>query len=250
MFDPIVGRILIYGGTGIAGSQFSQTGEVWSFDLASANWALLEATYVTPQWDSAGMFNPSRNRMVIYGGYHQTSSMGHPTDELWELSLDSGRWTQHPVSGHWPSARSGAAAVVNGGTAFLVGGSIYNTLGQEPPVSSDYRGTWKLDLETLSWGRLEPKVIPRDDSYTVVGDGNLQVPAPGLLANDYILSGVEVTGLDAATPPAQGTVDMNADGSFRYFPDAGFTGSDSFTYTVHVGSYVTEPASVRITVSN
>src|ERR1700761_2105295 len=38
--------------------------------------------------------------------------------------------------------------------------------------------------------------------------------------------------LTANTNPSHGTLTMNPDGSFEYIPDAGFTGSDSFTYTV------------------
>ena len=34
------------------------------------------------------------------------------------------------------------------------------------------------------------------------------------------------------TPPENGTAVVDADGSFRYTPDAGFSGRDSFTYTV------------------
>src|SRR3546814_19984682 len=37
--------------------------------------------------------------------------------------------------------------------------------------------------------------------------------------------------VDGFTQPTNGTVASNADGTLRYTPDSGFTGSDSFTYT-------------------
>ena len=66
----------------------------------------------------------------------------------------------------------------------------------------------------------------RDDSY-VVGAGQTLIERGGVLAND---SGV--TALIRHTAPVHGSLNLNPDGSFRYAPTAGFTGSDTFTYTV------------------
>ena len=46
-----------------------------------------------------------------------------------------------------------------------------------------------------------------------------------------------------------GTVDMNADGTFTYLPLAGFTGDDTFGYTVQDGAGGTASATVTVTVS-
>ncbi len=66
----------------------------------------------------------------------------------------------------------------------------------------------------------------RDDAY-LIGEGRTLSGKTGVLAND---SGV--TALVAHTQPAHGTLTLAADGTFRYVPDAGFTGVDTFTYTV------------------
>jgi hypothetical protein len=66
----------------------------------------------------------------------------------------------------------------------------------------------------------------RDDAYRVRTGRTLD--AAGLFRND---SGDPIT-LTAHTSPAHGSLTLNADGTFRYTPAAGFTGTDTFTYTV------------------
>jgi hypothetical protein len=73
-----------------------------------------------------------------------------------------------------------------------------------------------------------------DDSYVMQQDGTLVVSSPGLLVND---SDPDSDPLTAAlqTGPLHGFVTVNADGSFTYTPDSGFTGSDAFTYVASDG---------------
>ena len=87
-----------------------------------------------------------------------------------------------------------------------------------------------------------------DDSYTVSEDGTLVRDATaGVLSND---SDVD-TGLMAAvllTAPANGTLTLDADGSFEYTPNADFHGTDTFTYDVDDSFGHSDPATVTITV--
>ena len=57
--------------------------------------------------------------------------------------------------------------------------------------------------------------------------------------------------IDNLTDPPNGTVvkTPNDFGAFGYTPDPGFTGSDSFTYTLLQGSEVADQATVHITVT-
>jgi hypothetical protein len=68
----------------------------------------------------------------------------------------------------------------------------------------------------------------RDDAYTARAGRTLSVPGHGVLGND---SGRPVT-LVSHTGPGHGSLTLNQDGSFGYTPAAGFTGTDTFTYTV------------------
>ncbi len=88
-----------------------------------------------------------------------------------------------------------------------------------------------------------------DDAYAVDEDGALTVNAAnGLLANDSDADGDTLTA-SVATDPENGTLTLNADGSFTYVPDADFSGSDSFLYAVSDGTGRVAQATATITVN-
>jgi hypothetical protein len=85
------------------------------------------------------------------------------------------------------------------------------------------------------------------DGYSTYESVGLAVNAPGLLSNDPDgTNGFFTT--SKVTDPAHGSVTVYTDGSFLYTPTAGYTGSDSFTYSVHDGGLLSAPATVTITV--
>ena len=85
------------------------------------------------------------------------------------------------------------------------------------------------------------------DAYEAVAGQVLTVPAPGVLMNDADADGEALTATDL-TQPTRGTVVLARDGSFTYTPNAGFTGTDSFTYRASDGKATSAPATVTITV--
>ncbi|MEI5676467.1 MULTISPECIES: LamG-like jellyroll fold domain-containing protein [unclassified Nocardioides] len=94
-----------------------------------------------------------------------------------------------------------------------------------------------------------PNTAPEasDDAYTTDQGDPLTVAAPGVLANDSDADDDELTATNL-TQPDHGTVELAANGSFTYTPDATFFGTDAFTYTAHDGEDDSEPATVTITV--
>lgn len=67
------------------------------------------------------------------------------------------------------------------------------------------------------------------DSYAGSADTELNVPPPGVLANDTDVDGDTLRAmLDSGT--TNGTVTLWKGGAFRYVPNPGFSGTDSFTY--------------------
>jgi hypothetical protein len=86
-----------------------------------------------------------------------------------------------------------------------------------------------------------------DDSYSMVADTSLTVAAPGVLGNDTGASGVALTAV-LVSGPAHGMLQLNADGSFTYTPNAGYTGPDSFTYQAAAASLTSNVANVSVTV--
>jgi uncharacterized repeat protein (TIGR01451 family) len=89
--------------------------------------------------------------------------------------------------------------------------------------------------------------IATNDAYTTTEDTALTVPAPGLLANDSDGDGDGLTAV-LTTPPTNGAISLNADGSFTYTPTLNFSGSDSFTYQANDGANNSNTADVTITV--
>ena len=88
-----------------------------------------------------------------------------------------------------------------------------------------------------------------NDSHEASQDGTLSVPAPGPLANDIdpeddALSAVMVSDV------SHGALALGDDGSFTYTPDAGFVGTDSFTYRAADGASRSGVATVEILVKD
>ncbi|MGH8609355.1 MAG: DUF4082 domain-containing protein, partial [Gammaproteobacteria bacterium] len=87
-----------------------------------------------------------------------------------------------------------------------------------------------------------------DDARTLVENTSLAEPAPGVLDNDTDGNNDVLTAvLDSG--PTNGTLTLNADGSFSYTPNSDFKGSDSFTYHSNDGSTDSSLATVTITVT-
>jgi VCBS repeat-containing protein len=87
-----------------------------------------------------------------------------------------------------------------------------------------------------------------DDNYPATEDQPLTIPAPGVLDNDVDLDGDPLSVI-SNTPPSNGTVTQNPDGSFTYTPNPKFCGTDSFTYTVSDGHGGTDTATVTLEVA-
>ncbi len=87
--------------------------------------------------------------------------------------------------------------------------------------------------------------VATDDSYSTDNTSTLSVPAAGVLTND---SGTSLSAVTLTTT-TNGTLVLNTDGSFDYTPNAGFTGTDSFTYQAIDGQSLSSTAQVTVTVT-
>lgn len=117
---------------------------------------------------------------------------------------------------------------------------------------------------TIVGGSVKATPIPFNDTYTVLGNVRIQVPdgADDLLANDVdpdtgTNAGLTIVALGGDnTAPFSGTsaqggqvTATTGDGSFQYNPAPGFTGADSFTYTVQDSDGNTKVVTVNVTVN-
>jgi uncharacterized repeat protein (TIGR01451 family) len=83
-----------------------------------------------------------------------------------------------------------------------------------------------------------------DDAFSTVAGTAV---AGSVASNDSYPSG---SSFSVVASPGNGSVTMASDGSFTYTPNPGFSGVDTFTYTIQDSSGNTDTATVTITVTN
>ncbi len=110
-------------------------------------------------------------------------------------------------------------------------------------------GTVDSALATISIDVNSVNDVPvaDDDAWALNEDTVLNVLAPGVLDGDTDTEGDPLTAV-LATQAANGTVVLNADGSFTYTPALHFNGLDQFTYTAFDGVGNSAPATVFLDV--
>lgn len=87
-----------------------------------------------------------------------------------------------------------------------------------------------------------------DDRYVTGPDAVLEVSAnDGVLANDFDPDGEAITA-SLVTGPANGTLELDDDGSFRYSPAPDFVGQDSFSYQASDGILASDPVTVQLDI--
>ncbi len=146
-FDAANRRMIIFGGHDNGGLD----GRLWQLNLAApiATWSEIipvTATRPAPRRSAKFVYDPTNNRMLMYGGY-KGSTYASITDELWELTLTPGfeAWTLLSIAGGPPGLAEysviydpiSASAVFFGGQ--IVAGTFVNT-------------TWRLSLNgAMAW---------------------------------------------------------------------------------------------------
>ena len=91
-------------------------------------------------------------------------------------------------------------------------------------------------------------IVANNDYFVVAENNKLAIDKPGVLANDSDIDSVPLTAV-LVSGPANGTLTLNADGSFAYDPNPDFNGVDTFTYRVSDGTTTSGLATVTITVT-
>ncbi len=132
------------------------------------------------------------------------------------------------------------------------GGFTYTPdTGYVGPDAFAYRASDGTDTSgpaTVQIDVTDRKPAAADDTATVAAGGVIVKPAPGLLANDVDPDGDSLVAL-LGTGAAHGTAIVQADGSWSYAPDPGYSGSDSFTYVAFDGLMSSAPATVHLTIT-
>ena len=75
-------------------------------------------------------------------------------------------------------------------------------------------------------------------------------PVSGSVTGNDVLSGDGGNTWSKLTDPANGALVFNADGTYTYTPEAGWSGTDSFTYQICDADDDCDEATVTITVTS
>jgi hypothetical protein len=178
--------------------------------------------------------------------HHLAATFGPRGTELW---VDGTRVGVHPHDGGWgtTSGGSGNAEPILLGASGATSGDLTAT-----PASSHLDG--RLDEVAVFGTQLDGATIAAlagaaAQHYTVDSGAVLSVPASsGVLVNDHDADGDALTAALGTGPTDAASFSLQPDGSFTYASTAGFTGTDSFTYTVNDGVAAPITATATVTV--
>ncbi|MDB4691971.1 Ig-like domain-containing protein, partial [Verrucomicrobia bacterium] len=118
----------------------------------------------------------------------------------------------------------------------------------EVTLTDDLGGQQNQEI-TLTVNSVDDSPVALDDAYTVEEDGSLTVPSGnGVLANDSLGGDGGTLVVRSNTPPSNGILTLNSDGSLTYVPDPDFIGIDSFNYSIMDIDGTSSTATVTITI--
>ena len=166
IFDPAHDRVIMFAGAtdGDPGG-WKYVSETWEYSLRTGRWTALAAVQEAPgaREGHGAMYDPSARRMLVFGGHYDNGARGYLND-LWALSLgDTIQWSELPVSGSIPGARSAFGTIHDPvRQRMLVHGGINADSGIEPD------DLWALSLaDPPVWTRITTEDTLRGRSYPV-----------------------------------------------------------------------------------
>ena len=137
------------------------------------------------------------------------------------------------------------AATTDASTALIKGAQAIDTFSYTITDPSGASSQTQLTFNVTGANRAPTSAA---DSYTLTSGQTLAVStASGVLSNDSDNDGDTLSAV-LQSGPANGSLVLNANGSFTYIPSAGFVGTDSFIYQASDGSTSSASTQVSITV--
>lgn len=156
IYDPPRHRMVVFGGSSLAGTVFS---DVWCLWLTPApRWELIASDSVPLQRDHhVAIRDPARDRMIVFGG--------NASNDVWALPLAGGPWTRLAPTGVAVPALSGHVAVYDsaGDRMVVFGGNDGNDRRND---------VWSLSLGGApEWSRvIAPDPPDPRDSHAAIVD--------------------------------------------------------------------------------
>lgn len=214
---------------------------------------------------------------VIISSIHRDQTNGQTTARFNKVNLDgTSEWTRSYLLGPLPNDHPQVSASFSdpyGEHYFLVGNNhglthllkyapngtrrwdmISSTPGGQAIQCATMLGFTDILISSYSFGATDTgnfmmvgyqqSAVALNDNYSVKMNAP-SIPSTAVIANDRYAAGATIT---VTTPPANGTVVMYSNGIFRYTPNNGFQGQDTFTYTLSKPGLDPSSALVRLNV--
>jgi len=167
--------------------------------------------------------------LVNLNGSSSTDADGHALSFSWSLIQNPGNVVLNAANTATPSFTPSAIGTY---TAQLL-------------VSDGFETSAPADTVNVVVGA--PTPVAQSDAYNATEDVTLNIAAPGVLGNDQA-NGAGTLSAELVTPPATGTLSLNANGSFSYTPAANANGAVNFAYRAKAGTTQSAPAQVSINI--
>lgn len=226
IFDAARNRMILFGGS-TSENYYGTHNDTWELWLnpARPQWRKLDPDGALPiaRRTLTSVYDPLRNRMVIFGGWDGDSGSDAFLNDTWALSLDTndGAWTQLAPAGLVPGVRDAMAA-------------IYDPSHDQMVVFGGWSGTAVLrDTHFLTWNGEAQSASASPDGQADPGVARLAWstngatgPVGGVYRRDL---GTEWTSIGTAIADASGVVQ---------FEDHDVTTGDTYGYKLVVASQV------------
>lgn len=202
-------------------------------------------TYYVAEGLGAQCVSPNRAAITV----NVTASPATPTVTSQTVCPNSGtvNYSATPTSGHtlqWYTAATGGTPDVNTPSTVTSDKGVFTMYVSQKSNTSPYCESPRVPV-TVTVANNEPVAV--NDTYSTLAG----VAVTGnVLINDYDNDGenLPVTAVTNGTTTNNGTYSISAAGIFTYTPAAGYTGSDSFTYTI-TDHCTTATGTVTITIN-
>jgi len=166
-YDRVSKKIVLFGGTGIAGST-SNSSKTWEYDTATKRWTFKTSFGPLRRSAHAMAFDPKRGSIILYGGIGDSAVFG----DTWEWK--GGVWSQLTVAG--PPNRGYHQMTLDSSTNTIVlfGGDNFGALrGDTWEWNGAGSGTWTQRSTTGPVARYYHAMAPAADCGRVMLFGGL-----------------------------------------------------------------------------
>jgi hypothetical protein len=170
VYDGKRRQMIVFGGRHADGKTDHVDNDVWALDLDPASktfehWHQLavEGTPPLGRTDHAAVFDPHKDRMLVYGGYNKEKR--ELLGDTWALCLGAsssggGHWQQIKTRHSWPPRRRHVVGVLDTARNWFV---ICGGFGEEGYLND----VWALDLAADVWVDITPGPQPRLDHQAI-----------------------------------------------------------------------------------